>query len=77
VSMLESHARRRPAPRRRRRWPALVGVALGLGLAFVVGVALGRALEEGPEPGRTVTAVRTLDPLPLPPATRTVTVTHP
>jgi ABC-type Fe3+ transport system permease subunit len=75
--MLESHARRRRPARRRRRWPALVGVALSLVLAFVVGVALGRALEEGPAPGRTVTAVRTLEPLPLPPATRTVTVTNP
>lgn len=43
--------------------------------AFVVGMALGQALAEAPEPGGTVTAVRTLEPLPLPPAERTVTVT--
>jgi len=52
----------------------VVGAAL-----FVLGVALGRALEENPRPGGPVTAVRTLNPLPLPPArvTDTVTVTAP
>jgi hypothetical protein len=42
---------------------------------FGVGVALGRALEEGDRPASTQTLVRTLDPLPLPPARVTVTVT--
>ena len=43
-------------------------------LAFLLGLGLGRALEEGPATGdRTI--VRTLDPLPLAPAQRTVTVT--
>lgn len=43
-------------------------------LAFLLGLGLGRALEEGPPTGgRTI--VRTLDPLPLAPAERTVTVT--
>jgi hypothetical protein len=53
----------------------LVAVGLVL-LAFVVGLALGQALEEGPDPGGTVTAVRTLRPVPLPPVTETVTVTN-
>jgi hypothetical protein len=44
-------------------------------LLVLVGVSLGRALEEGPSPGGTRTDVRTLDPRPLPPAPRTVTVT--
>jgi hypothetical protein len=43
-------------------------------LAFVLGLGLGRALEEGPPTGER-TIVRTLDPLPLAPAERTVTVT--
>ena len=34
-----------------------------------------RALEDGPSPGGTQTNVRTLEPQPLPPAARTVTVT--
>jgi hypothetical protein len=65
--------------RRRRRWP-LVLLLLVVGAAlFVLGVALGRALEENPRPGGPVTAIRTLKPLPLPPArvTDTVTVTAP
>jgi hypothetical protein len=68
--------RARP-PRARRRnpllWPALTLV--GVVLAFFVGLALGRALEEGPAPGGTRTSVRTLEPQPLPPAAKTVTVT--
>jgi hypothetical protein len=43
-------------------------------LAFLLGLGLGRALEEGPSTGER-TIVRTLDPLPLAPAERTVTVT--
>jgi hypothetical protein len=73
--MLESTSRRRrPPPRRPRRGLALAGVAALVALAFLVGLSLGRALEEGPDPGRTATVVRTLKPLPLPPATSTVTV---
>jgi len=53
--------------------PALT--LLGLTAAFVVGLALGRALEEGPAPNAVQTSVRTLQPRPLPPAARTVTVT--
>ena len=48
---------------------------LGLVVALLVGISLGRALEDGPSPGGTQTNVRTLEPQPLPPAARTVTVT--
>jgi len=66
---------RRPRPPKRKPlWrPALV--ALGLLAALLLGVSLGRALEDGPEPGGTQTSVRTLQPQPLPPAASTVTVT--
>lgn len=66
---------RRP-PRRRRSplwWPALGLVALVA--AFLLGISIGRALEEGPSPGGAETRVRTLNPQPLPPAARTTTVT--
>jgi len=47
-----------------------------LAFAFIVGIALGEALHDNPEPGGTQTLVRTLHPLPLAPAAReTVTVT--
>ena len=48
---------------------------VGLVLALLVGISLGRALDDGPSPGGTQTSVRTLEPQPLPPAARTVTVT--
>ncbi len=45
--------------------------------AFVIGIALGQALDDNPEPGGTQTLIRTLKPLPLAPAAReTVTVTR-
>jgi hypothetical protein len=44
-------------------------------LLLLVGISIGRALEDGPSPGGQRTDVRTLDPRPLPPPTRTVTVT--
>lgn len=44
-------------------------------LLLLVGISIGRALEDGPSPGGRRTDVRTLDPRPLPPAPRTVTVT--
>ena len=51
-------------------------VAGGLVVAFVVGIALGEALNDNPQGGGTQTIVRTLHPLPLAPAAReTVTVT--
>jgi hypothetical protein len=42
---------------------------------FVAGLAIGRALEDAPEPGGTQTVVRTLEPLTAEPRERTVTVT--
>jgi len=67
----------RLARRRRRRnplWRLLAATAAGL-LVLLLGIAIGRALEDGPSPGGTRTSVRTLEPQPLPPAAKTVTVT--
>ena len=50
-------------------------VVIGVLAGLLVGISLGRALEDGPSPGGTQTNVRTLEPQPLPPASRTVTVT--
>ena len=62
--------------RPRRRTPLLPLLLVGaLALTLLVGISLGRALEDGPDPGGVETRVRTLEPQPLPPATRTVTVT--
>jgi hypothetical protein len=67
---------RRAARRTRRRRAAVIAGALVFGaFLFLFGLALGRALEESPEPGGTLTSVRTLVPGTAPPATRTVTVT--
>jgi hypothetical protein len=65
--------RPRKAPRNPLWRPALI--LLGLVVALLVGISLGRALEDGPSPGGTQTNVRTLEPQPLPPAAKTVTVT--
>ena len=67
---------RRPQRKTQRNplWRPLVA-GLGLLAALLVGVSLGRALEDGPSPGGTQTSVRTLKPQSLPPAARTVTVT--
>jgi hypothetical protein len=51
---------------------------LALACAFLVGIGLGKALDDAPAPGGTQTLVRTLHPLPLVPVaqntvTRTVT----
>jgi hypothetical protein len=57
-----------------RRWLRVALVAVLLVVAFLLGLGLGRALEQAPAGGdRTI--VRTLDPLPLAPAEQTVTVT--
>ena len=73
---LERRARaRRDARRVRRRiitWGLAVAVAA---IVFVAGVSLGKALDEAPRPGGTQSLVRTLEPVTLPPVTRTVTVT--
>ena len=66
---------RRAAPRGRS--PLLrVALVLLLGvLAFLLGIAFARTLDERPTPGGTVTSVRTLEPLPQEAPERTVTVT--
>jgi hypothetical protein len=51
----------------------LVGATLAL--AFLLGIAFARTLDERPEDGATVTSVRTLTPLPQSGPMRTVTVT--
>jgi hypothetical protein len=49
---------------------------VGAIVVFAVGLALGKALNDNPQPGGQQTLVRTLRPLPLAPAAReTVTVT--
>ena len=50
--------------------------AIGVVVAFVVGIAVGRSLGDNPQTGKQQTLVRTLQPLPLAPAAReTVTIT--
>ena len=46
-----------------------------LAVVFFAGLAIGRAVEQAPEPGGTQTIVRTLEPLTVEPRERTVTVT--
>ncbi len=71
--MILTDTRARRSRRRRPVLRALLVVVL-LALAFVLGIAFGRALDEEPETG-DVTIVRTLTPLPLEEPARTVTVT--
>ena len=69
----------RRAPPRRSRARRLFPLA-GAIVAFGLGIAVGEALHDNPQPGGTQTLVRTLDPLPLAPAARetvTLTVTNP
>ena len=61
-------------PRRRRRHRLVLATLAGAAL-FALGLAVGEALHDNPQPGGTQTIVRTLRPLPLPPARETVTVT--
>jgi hypothetical protein len=53
--------------------------AVGLVLAFLLGIAFARTLDERPKSSGPVTSVRTLTPIPqdAPPRTVTVTVTGP
>jgi hypothetical protein len=54
----------------------VVLLVVGVVVVFGVGVAVGEALHDNPNPGGTQSLVRTLQPLPLAPAARqTVTVT--
>lgn len=72
---MEERARRiRPRSRPRTR---VVGWALRLllgGVAFAIGIAVGQALGENPEPVGRATYVRTLEPGSIGPPPRTVTV---
>lgn len=54
-------------------------LVVGLVLAFLLGMAFARTLDERPKSSGTVTSVRTLTPIPqdTPPRTVTVTVTRP
>lgn len=69
--MLHGHTR----ARRRRRVPRTLVFALALLAVFILGIAVGQALDDEPKTGDVVTSVRTLTPLPQQPPTRTVTVT--
>jgi hypothetical protein len=57
----------------------VVLLGVGLVLAFLLGIAFARTLDERPKSSGTVTNVRTLTPIPqeAPPRTVTVTVTGP
>ena len=67
-------SRRRPRATRERAGRVVLLVVATL--AFLLGIAFARTLDERPQPGDVVTTnVRTLTPLPQQPPTRTVTVT--
>ena len=74
--MLES-PRRSARPRRTRRDTIgrVVLALVALTLAFLLGIAFARALDERPKSSGTETIVRTLTPLPQDAPGRTVTVT--
>ena len=69
--------RRQRARRNPRRFRAgLWGVRLlALAAAFLLGVGVGRTMEEADIDERARTSVRTLKPLPLPPTRDNITVT--
>ncbi len=74
--MLEQPSRQsRDRPSRRDRIGRVVLVAVGLALAFVLGIAFARTLDERPKSSGAETNVRTLTPLPQEAPVRTVTVT--
>jgi hypothetical protein len=60
---------------RRRRTVRVVIALVAGGILFLVGIQLGRAIEDAPRPGGSQTLVRTIEPGTLPQVTRTVTVT--
>ncbi|CAN5319070.1 hypothetical protein BH20ACT13_BH20ACT13_02560 [soil metagenome] len=74
--MLERPSREsRARPQRRRLLVRVLLAVLLLTLAFLLGVAVARTIDEQVEPGGVVTNVRTLEPLPQERPARTVTVT--
>lgn len=66
---------RRPRPVRRRSWRGRVFGLLGAAVCFALGLALGQTIEDRPEPGGTITQIRTLAPGTVAPTPETVTVT--
>ena len=68
MSALEQPSRGRRR-RERRTWLRPVALAAAMIVLFAVGVAFGMALRDDPEPGGTVTLIRTLEPRPQQPAT--------
>ena len=75
MTMLEQPRRRSRARRSRGAIGRGVLVAVGLALAFLLGIAFSRTLDERPASGEPETIVRTLEPLPQDAPARTVTVT--
>ena len=67
MTALQQPSRDRPR-RRRRSWLRLLVVTIVATALFAVGVAFGMAVRDDPEPGGTVTQVRTLKPLSQTPA---------
>ena len=76
MTMLEQTRRQdRERRSRRDRVGRLVLIVVGLTLAFVLGIAFSRTLDERPKSSGTETIVRTLEPLDQEAPVRTVTVT--
>ena len=67
--MSEPSPRRRPP--RRNPWPRRAIIAALVLAIFVIGIALGEALNDGPPAPSTQTYVRTLEPVPQQPVTTT------
>lgn len=65
MSSLDRVARRRRARTARGRpWLTVVVAVVGAALLLAIGIAVGLALGDRPEPGGEQTIVRTLEPLP-------------
>jgi len=58
---------RRPRRSLGRRIARVALLGLAAGVVFALGIALGMALNDGPRTAKTITYVRTLEPLPQPP----------